>query len=66
MKVFASNFLESFKETKVKNIEDWKWQPENTEIKELYCSGSPSKTRCSTYTAEKDSQNDTGRPNEGG
>lgn len=65
MKVFASNFLESFKENVTKDIDKWNWDPSNKEIKDIYASGHPSKTRCSTYAAEKDSESDTGRPNEG-
>lgn len=65
MKVFASNFLEPLKETTAQDIQNWIWEPANKEVKEIYASGNKSMTRASTYSAEKDNQPDTDRPNEG-
>lgn len=64
MKVFASRFLEPMTSNANAKPEDWKWQPYNV-ISEIYGSGKSTKTKESTYAAEKDSRGDSDRPNEG-
>lgn len=64
MKVFASRFLEPMTPNTKVDQADWKWKPYNI-LSEIYGSGASTKTRESTYAAEKDSRGDNDRPNEG-
>jgi hypothetical protein len=65
MKVFATKFLESLSSENITDVEQWIWEPHNKEIAEIYASGAKTSTKASTYAAEKDSNADTDRPNEG-
>lgn len=65
MKVFTSNFLEPLVGETVESVDNWNWQPSNPNVKEIYASGSKTATRSSTYSAEKDNESDSDRPNEG-
>ncbi len=66
MKVFASRFLEEpSKEEVLEKNSDWAWEPENKDAYHIYASGKSTSSRESTYAAEKDSRNDSDRPNEG-
>jgi hypothetical protein len=64
MKVFAARFLETPSNNEVAS-EEWSWEPYNPDVKEIYASGASTKTRESTYAAEKDNRSDSDRPNEG-
>lgn len=65
MKVFASNYLEKMSGETVAPVAKWNWQPSNPEVQRIYASGSKTATKSSTYSAEKDNEQDTDRPNEG-
>ena len=65
MNVFGTNYLESVQENQITDITKWNWMPKNSDMKEIYASGSKTTSRSSTYAAEKDSNADTDRPNEG-
>jgi len=65
MTVFGTKFLESVNENMITDKNKWAWTPHNPDIKEIYASGSKTATRASTYSAEKDNEADTDRPNEG-
>ncbi len=65
MKVFASNYLESMSTDQVVSPSLWNWKPFNTDINKIYASGGKTSTRASTYASERDSNEDTDRPNEG-
>lgn len=64
MKVFATKFLESPTDNALQDT-PWAWIPTNKKAQEIYASGKSTKSRESTYAAEKDSRSDTDRPNEG-
>ncbi len=65
MKVFASQFLESYSKGDLKNS-DWKWKPDSRFAQEIYATGAPTSTQQSTYAAETDDRSDSDRPDEGG
>lgn len=65
MKVFSSSYLEPLSPEKVIDVEKWDWSPYNSSIVAIYASGAKTTTNASTYAAEKDSNADTDRPNEG-
>ena len=65
MKVFASNYLESFSSDQMDKDEKWNWTPEDEEIEKIYASGNNTSSNTSTYAAEKDNRSDKDRPNEG-
>jgi predicted mannosyl-3-phosphoglycerate phosphatase (HAD superfamily) len=65
VKVFATRFLEPMKVDGTLTPESWSWQPAAPDLKRIYASGNSTKTRSSTYAAEKDDRADDDRPNEG-
>lgn len=65
MKIFAKRYLERMVASEVKK-EDWEWTPAGgEEAMDIYASGNNTKSRESTYAAEKDDRSDEDRPNEG-
>lgn len=65
MNVFGLNFLEKMESEQKVDVSNWAWKPENSEAQKIYGSGMFTKSRESTYAAEKDSREDSDRPNEG-
>ncbi len=65
MKVFASTYLEPLVGEQVLPVSQWSWEPINSDVKEIYASGSKTATKSSTYSTEKDNESDSDRPNEG-
>ncbi|HGM6323085.1 TPA: hypothetical protein ACKP8G_002760 [Serratia marcescens] len=65
MNVFGLNFLEKMESEQEVDVSNWAWKPENSEAQKIYGSGMSTKSRESTYAAEKDSREDSDRPNEG-
>lgn len=65
MKVFGLNFLEKMEpEAKIAQ-EKWSWKPSSSDAMRIYGSGNSTRSRESTYAAEKDNREDSDRPNEG-
>lgn len=65
MKVFASQFLEPLSNNTVGKNVVWGWTPNNPAITKIYATGANTKSRESTYAAEKDNRSDDDRPDEG-
>jgi len=65
MNVFGLNYLEKMQSEQNVDVSTWAWKPENDEAKRIYGSGISTKSRESTYAAEKDNREDSDRPNEG-
>ena len=65
MNVFGLNFLEKMESEQKVDVSNWAWKPENSEAQRIYGSCMSTKSRESTYAAEKDSREDSDRPNEG-
>lgn len=61
MKIFATRFLETASNDDLSG-EQWSWQPENPEIKNLVTSAAPTKSSISTYAADADSHTDSDQP----
>ena len=65
MNVFLQKYLEAPTQSSSIKAESWQWTPEGEFAQEIYASGAATKTRESTYAAEKDNSGDSDRPNEG-
>lgn len=65
MSVFSERFLEAPRAQIPVPLDQWSWKPHSTDLGEIYASGGKTTTRASTYASEKDSNEDTDRPNEG-
>ncbi len=65
MKVFATKYLEHMSDDSISSDEEWTWTPEGENATNIYASGANTRTKTSTYAAEKDDRSDTDRPNEG-
>jgi len=65
MKVFASDFLEVLKGEEPLPADSWTWEPFNADMKVMYAGNNGTGTRTSTYAAEKDTETDFDRANEG-
>lgn len=65
MKVFALKFLETMQSDEVIGVEGWSWSPKSETAIRVYASGNSTRSRESTYAAEKDTRQDEDRPNEG-
>ncbi len=57
--------MKKWNRNKKLDVSNWAWKPENSEAQRIYGSGMSTKSRESTYAAEKDSREDSDRPNEG-
>lgn len=65
MTVFGIRFLESMQSNEVVSAESWKWVPASKDTLRIYASGNSTRSRESTYAAERDDRADEDRPNEG-
>lgn len=65
MNVFLQKYLEPPVQNSAIKAENWQWTPEGEFAQEIYASGAATRTRESTYAAEKDDRGDSDRPNEG-
>ncbi|WP_336485571.1 hypothetical protein [Methylobacterium nigriterrae] len=65
MAVFGMRFMEKMQANSVVNTEGWAWKPKSSDAIRVYASGNSTKSRESTYAAEKDDRADEDRPNEG-
>ncbi|MBB3609147.1 hypothetical protein [Rhizobium sp. BK602] len=65
MKVFGLRYLESMTADAVEDASNWSWKPANAAALRVYASGNSTKSRESTYAAERDNREDEDRPNEG-
>lgn len=65
MKVFGLRYLEKMQASNVVSAEQWSWKPISADAYRIYASGNSTRSRESTYAAEKDDRADSDRPNEG-
>jgi len=65
MNVFGLKFLEPMLSDQELECKDWSWTPKSDDIKRVYGSGNSTRSRESTYAAERDNRQDEDRPNEG-
>ncbi|WP_417815927.1 hypothetical protein [Thalassospira alkalitolerans] len=65
MNVFGLKFLEPMQSDGELIAVKWSWTPEGENASRIYASGNSTRSRESTYAAEKDNRQDEDRPNEG-
>ncbi|WP_155772541.1 MULTISPECIES: hypothetical protein [Mesorhizobium] len=65
MKVFGERFLETMQSNETISAEDWSWKPASGDSYRIFASGNSTRSRESTYAAERDNREDEDRPNEG-
>ena len=65
MKVFGLRYLEPMNSDQVVGVKDWAWTPAGADSYRIYASGNSTRSRESTYAAERDNRQDEDRPNEG-
>lgn len=65
MKVFALKFLEPMQADCIMDQKDWNSRPASDKHMRIYGSGNNTRSRESTYSAERDNRQDDDRPNEG-
>jgi len=65
MKVFGLKYLEKMVPEETVVQADWTWSPASKDAMRIYGSGNSTRSRESTYAAEKDNRQDEDRPNEG-
>ena len=65
MQPFGLRFLEKVGADQVVSVGEWTWKPKSSETLRIYASGNSTRSRESTYAAEKDDRMDEDRPNEG-
>lgn len=65
MKVFGERFLERIQANEVLPVAAWTWSPKAESAARIYASGNSTRSRESTYAAERDNRQDEDRPNEG-
>ncbi|HEX3916327.1 MAG TPA: hypothetical protein VHW60_03235 [Caulobacteraceae bacterium] len=65
MKVFGQRFLEPVQANESVPVGTWSWVPASSETARVYASGNSTRSRESTYAAERDDRQDEDRPNEG-
>lgn len=65
MKVFGLRFLEPMQSDAEVGGVGWTWSPAKADSIKVYASGNSTRSRESTYAAEKDNRQDEDRPNEG-
>jgi hypothetical protein len=65
MAVFGVRYLEAMQSDHIASTEGWSWEPQSSSSKRIYASGNSTRSRESTYAAEKDNREDEDRPNEG-
>lgn len=65
MTVFGTRYFEAMREDKIVSTEGWSWKPASSAANRVYASGNSTRSRESTYAAEKDNREDEDRPNEG-
>lgn len=65
MSVFGERYLEAMQADAVTDAEGWTWQPKSANSYRVYASGNSTRSRESTYAAERDNRADEDRPNEG-
>ena len=65
MKPFGMRYLEPVLSDGIVPVKDWSWTPSSGAIARVYASGNSTRSRESTYAAEKDNRVDEDRPNEG-
>lgn len=65
MNVFGLKFLEPMQADGAERPRQWSWSPEGKAARGIYASGNSTRSRESTYAAEKDNRQDEDRPNEG-
>ena len=65
MNVFGLKFLEPMQSDQEITPQQWSWNPKSENASRVYASGNSTKSRSSTYAAERDDREDEDRPNEG-
>lgn len=65
MIVFGMRYLEPMQSDRAETSAGWAWRPVSGDICRVYGSGNSTRSRESTYAAEKDNRQDEDRPNEG-
>jgi len=65
MNVFGLRYLESMSSDRVLGVQNWAWTPAGGDSHRIYASGNSTRSRESTYAAERDNRQDEDRPNEG-
>ena len=65
MSVFGIRFLEPMQSNEVVSADGWNWKPTSADSLRIYASGNSTRSRESTYAAERDDRADEDRPNEG-
>jgi len=50
---------------RVLGVQNWAWTPAGGDSHRIYASGNSTRSRESTYAAERDNRQDEDRPNEG-
>lgn len=65
MKVFGERFLEPMSSDTAATDGAWTWTPSSAAAVRTFASGNSTRSRESTYAAERDNRADEDRPNEG-
>lgn len=65
MNVFGLRFMERMESDQEVDQDDWTWRPASQHAFRIYASGNSTRSRESTYAAERDNRTDEDRPNEG-